>query len=136
MKRGSVILIETRDAAESAEWGVSVDGPNPTAENYVGCANRQDAEKCIAWLQALKSDLAAAREELAEALPDAQRFRALIRMSEEWPSEWHVGHHKGHPPGAHVVHLTVLGDYFTGATFVEAFDTAIAALDQEVGDGE
>jgi hypothetical protein len=83
---------------------------------------------------ALEAEFARLRFELAEALPDAERFRALIRMSEEWPSEWHVGHHKGHPPDAHVVHLTVLGDYFTGATFVEAFDKAIAALGQEVPD--
>ena len=131
------LLIETRDVGSAeAAWGVSVDGPNPTVCNYVGCETRQDAEKALAWLQALKSDLAAAREELAEALDDAERFRALIRMSEEWPSEWHVGHHKGHPPDAHVVHLTVLRSYFTGATFCEAFDNAIAALDQEVGDGE
>lgn len=83
------------------------------------------------WRAALEAEFARLRFELAEALPDAERFRALIRMSEKWPSEWHVGHHKGHPPDAHVVHLTVLGDYFTGATFVEAFDKAIAALAQQ-----
>lgn len=78
---------------------------------------------------ALEVEVARLRFELAEALPDAERFRVLVRMSEGWPSEWHVGHHGGHPPDAHVVHLTVLRSYFTGATFVEAFDKAIAALD-------
>ena len=48
------ILIETHHLRKPPEWGVSLTSSNPPPEDYIGCADREEAEKLLEYVKGVE----------------------------------------------------------------------------------
>lgn len=53
----SPVLIEEPDEQAVPRWFVSIDGPNPTAENVIDCESREDAGEIMSLFDAAPKPL-------------------------------------------------------------------------------
>ena len=79
------LVIESVDT-DGTEWGLSLDGPNPTPENYVACRSEADAWKLHDRFERQRIALVAARPAVKLAVDDAKTTvwaGAVLKMIEE-----------------------------------------------------